>query len=55
MGKDAYHQILGTVIGRKFAPHYANIFMAGLEEKIFEKPHFQLYVQLRYLDDIFCV
>lgn len=55
LGKDAYHQILGTAIGRKFAPHYANIFMAGLEEKIFEKPPFQLYVQLRYLDDIFCV
>ena len=29
LGKDAYHQILGTAIGRKFAPHYANIFMAG--------------------------
>ena len=22
-----YHQILGTAIGTKFAPHYANIFM----------------------------
>ena len=35
LGKDVYHQILGTAIGTKFAPHYANIFMAGLEEEIF--------------------
>ena len=27
LGKDVYHQILGTAIGTKFAPHYANIFM----------------------------
>ena len=36
LGKDVYHQILGTVIRTKFAPHYANIFMAGVEEQIFE-------------------
>ena len=28
--------------------------MAGLEEEIFEKYHFQSYLWLRYLDDIFC-
>ena len=33
LGQDVYHQILGTVIGTKFAPHYANIFIAGLEEE----------------------
>ena len=27
--------------------------MAGLEEKIFEESHLQLYIWLRYLDDIF--
>ena len=32
--KDVYHQILGTSISTKFASHHANIFMAGLEEKI---------------------
>ena len=41
LGKDVYHQILGTAIGTKFAPHYANILMAGFEEEIFEKSHFQ--------------
>ena len=30
LGKDVYHQILGTAIETKFYPHYANIFMAGL-------------------------
>ena len=35
LGQDVYHQILGTAIGTKFAPHYVNIFMAGLEEEIF--------------------
>ena len=54
-GKDVYHQILGTAIRTKFAPHYANINMAGLEEEIFEKSYFQPYLWLWYLDDIFCV
>ena len=30
LGKDVYHQILGTAIETKFYLHYANIFMAGL-------------------------
>ena len=32
LGQDVY-QILGTAIGTKFAPHYANIFTAELEGK----------------------
>ena len=32
MGKDVHHQMLGRAIGTKFASHYANISMAGLEE-----------------------
>ena len=31
-----YHQKLGTAIGTKFAPPYANVFMACLEKRIFE-------------------
>ena len=41
LGQDAYHQILGTAIGTKFASHYANILMAGLEEEIFSSTEFQ--------------
>ena len=55
LGKDFYHQILGTAIRTKFALHYAKIFMAGLEEEIFEKFHFSHCHCLRYLDDIFCI
>ena len=53
--KDVCHQILGTAIGTKFAPHYANIFMADLEEGIFEKSHCHPSLWLRYLNDIFCI
>ena len=55
LGKDVYHQILDTAIGTKFASHYTNIFMAGLEEEIFEKSYFQPYLWFQYLDDIFCI
>lgn len=44
LGKDVYLQILGTAIGKKFAPHYGDIFRAGLEEEIIDKFHFQPYV-----------
>ena len=54
-GQDVYQQILGTATGTKFAPPYANIFMAGLEEEIFKNPKFKPFLWLRYLDDIFCL
>ena len=54
-GQGVYQHILDTVIGTKFAPPYANIFMAGLEEEIFKIPKFKPFLWLRYLDDIFCL
>ena len=54
-GQDVYQEISGTVIGTKFAPPYAKIFMAGLEEEIFKNPKFTPFLWLRYLDDIFCL
>ena len=50
-----YHQKLGTAIDTKFAPPYANLFMAGLENKIFSDTNVQPLLWLRYLDDIFCI
>ena len=50
-----HHQKLGTAIGTKFAPPYANLFMAGLENKIFSDTNVQPLLWLRYLDDIFCI
>ena len=55
LGDEVCRQILGTAIGTKFAPTYANIFMAGLERKIFESGGFNPFVWLRFLDDIFCL
>ena len=35
LGSKLYHQKLGTAIGTKFAPLYANLFMAGIEKRMF--------------------
>ena len=45
-GQDIYHQILGTAIGTKFALLYVNIFLAGLEEKIFKNPKLKPFLWL---------
>ena len=50
-----YYQKLGTEVGTKFALPYANLFMAGLENKIFSGTNVQPLLWLRYLDDIFCI
>ena len=41
LGQDLYHQISGPAILTEFAWHYANIFMAGLEEEIVSYTVFQ--------------
>ena len=48
-----YKQIRGTAIGTKFAPPYAVLFMAALEEKILSKVKKKPSVWWRYIDDIF--
>lgn len=47
-----YLQIKGTAMGKKFAPAYANIFMANWEEGAFAKCKKTPEQYLRYLDDI---
>ena len=47
------HPKLETAIGTEFAPPYANLFMAGLEKRIFENSGYHRYLWLRFLDDIF--
>lgn len=47
-----YLQIKGTAMGKKFAPSYANIFMANWEEKVFDKCSKKPLHYLRYLDDL---
>ena len=50
-----YKQIRGTAIGTKFAPPYAVLFMAALEEKILSKVKKKPSVWWRYIDDIFVI
>ena len=47
-----YLQIKGTAMGKKFAPAYANIYMAQWEEEVFSKCHIKPFKYFRYLDDI---
>jgi hypothetical protein len=50
-----YLQISGTAMGKKFAPNYANIFMAKWEKEALEKCPKQPACYYRYLDDIFII
>lgn len=48
-----YLQTKGTAMGKRFAPAYANIYMAEWEETAFKKCQQLPQIYLRYLDDIF--
>ena len=48
-----YLQVHGTAMGKKFAPAYANIYMAGWERTVFPKCRKLPDFYVRYLDDIF--
>lgn len=50
--KEFYLQISGTAMGKKFAPAYANIYMAHWEETVFRKCPKLPSNYFRYLDDI---
>lgn len=48
-------QTYGTAMGRKFAPNYANLFMAQWEKEALLKSLLQPECYFRFLDDIFIV
>ena len=50
-----FRQKLGTAIGTKFAPGFANIFMAYLEEKFLSTCKLRPWVWWRFLDDAFVI
>ena len=50
-----YLQVSGTAMGKKFAPNYANIFMANWEYEIMEKAKLKPSFSVRFLDDGFFV
>ena len=51
----AFKQVRGTAIGTTFAPPYAILFMADLEEKILNAFEEKLMIWWRYIDDIFFI
>ena len=53
--KEWFLQTYGTPMGRKFAPNYANLFMAHWEKEALAKCPLQPDCYLRFLDDIFMV
>lgn len=50
-----YLQIKGTAMGKKFAPSYANIFMAAWEESALASSPLKPQAYFRFLDDIWGV
>lgn len=48
-------QVHGTAMGKKFAPAYANIYMAHWERTLFQKLVHRPSIYYRYLDDVFGV
>jgi GIY-YIG catalytic domain len=50
-----YLQISGTAMGKKFAPSYANIFMANWEKEVLKKCRLLPLAYFRFLDDIFLI
>ena len=53
LDQKTFKQVRGTAIGTKFAPPYAILFMADLEEKILNVFQEKPMISWRYIDDIF--
>ena len=51
--KKTFKQVSGTTIGTKFAPPYAILFIADLEEKILNASEKKPMIWWRYIDNIF--
>ncbi|XP_059582023.1 uncharacterized protein LOC109284452 [Alligator mississippiensis] len=48
-------QTMGTAMGTKMAPQYANLFMSHLEEDFLKNCTIKPLLYLRYIDDIFII
>jgi hypothetical protein len=48
-------QISGTSMGKKWAPHYADIYMAKFEKEALDKCLLKPYFYHRFLDDVFMI
>ena len=50
-----FQQKLGTAMGTKFVPAFADIFMAKLERRFIQSVPFQPWFWWRFLDDVFMI
>lgn len=50
-----YLQVSGTAMGKRYAPHFADITMAYIESRLREIAEYNPVINFRYLDDIFLV
>ena len=50
-----YKQKLGTTIGTKFAPAYANLFLSSLEEDMLNSCEVKPWIWYRYIADVFFI
>ena len=48
-------QLMGTAMGTKMAPNYANIFMGEFEKQAIANYHLKPLVWLRFIDDVFMI
>ena len=55
LSEQGLKQVRGTAIGTKFAPSYAIIYMAALEEDFLETLIKKLWLWWRYIDGIFMI
>ena len=52
---ETFLQVKGTAMGKKYAPSYANIFMAYFEKEAMKKCYLKPTTYNRFLDDIFII
>ena len=52
LGEKMYHLKFGTAFGTKFASRFTNMFMEGLEKKIFTSTPHKLFLRIIYF---FCI
>jgi hypothetical protein len=54
-GTQLFKQLVGTAMGTKVAPTFANIFMAKIDKKILENSKTFIHFFKRYIDDILII
>ena len=50
-----YLQLVGTAMGTRMAPNYANIFMGRFEQQLLNEYPLKFKLWVRFIDDVFCI